>query len=57
MEFLDGSIEILTANIIAENLLAQVDSEGHRQLLLKEIVDHRTDGTANVSNLDRKSVV
>ena len=45
VEFLDGSIEILTANIIAENLLAQVDSEGHRQLLLKEIVDHRTDGT------------
>ena len=45
VEFLDGSIEILTANIIAENLLAQVDSEGHRQLLLKEIIDHRTDGT------------
>ena len=29
VEFLDGTIEILTANIIAENLLAQVDEEGH----------------------------
>ena len=34
--------EILSANIIAKNLLAQVDDEGHRQLLLDEIVDHHT---------------
>jgi hypothetical protein len=30
VEFMDGESEILTANIIAENLLAQVDEEGHR---------------------------
>ena len=41
MEYLDGTHEILAANIIAENMLAQVDDEGHRQLLLSEIVDHR----------------
>ena len=41
VEFNDGRIEIMTANIIAENLLAQVDEEGHRQLLLDEITDHR----------------
>ena len=43
VEFEDGSIEILCANIIAENVLAQVDEEGHRQMLLREIIDHRID--------------
>ena len=38
--------EVLTANIISENLLAQVDEEGHRQMLLYEIIDHRYDVNA-----------
>ena len=42
VEFLNGDTEILTANTIAENLLAQVDEEGHRQMLLDEIIDHCT---------------
>jgi hypothetical protein len=42
VEFMDGEVEILMANIIAENLLAQVDEEGHRQMLIDEIEDHRT---------------
>jgi hypothetical protein len=41
VEFLDGETEILTANIIAEKLLAQVDEEGHRQMMIAEIEDHR----------------
>jgi hypothetical protein len=41
VEFIDGTIEILPANIIAENILSQVDSEGHRQLFIDEIIDHR----------------
>jgi hypothetical protein len=40
VEYLDGETEILTANIIVENLLAQVDDEGHRQMMIKEIEDH-----------------
>ena len=32
VEFLDGRIDILTANIIADNLLAQVDDNGHLHL-------------------------
>jgi hypothetical protein len=40
VEFMDGDTEILTANIIAENSLAQVDEEGHRQMLIEEIEDH-----------------
>ena len=41
VEFLDGRIQTMTANVIAENLIAQVDDEGHRHLLLDEIIDHR----------------
>ena len=29
------------ANIIAENLLSQVDEEGHRHMMIEDIVDHR----------------
>ena len=46
IEFTDGSIEKYTANIIAENMYAQVDSEGHQHLLLDEIVNHEADATA-----------
>ena len=38
---MDGTIEVLSANIIAENIIAQVDDSGHRQLMLDEIDDHR----------------
>ena len=41
VEYADGQVEELTANIIAENLIAQVDKEGHRQMMLSEIMDHR----------------
>lgn len=43
VEFDDGSIEVLPANVIAENILSQVDEEGHKQMMLKEIIDHRKD--------------
>ena len=46
IEFIDGTTEALTANIIVENLLAQVDEEGHRQLLLDENVDIRRNNDA-----------
>mmetsp|Transcript_8849 Transcript_8849/g.12994 ORF Transcript_8849/g.12994 Transcript_8849/m.12994 type:complete len:196 (+) Transcript_8849:683-1270(+) len=45
VEYLNGSIETMTANTIAENLLAQVDDEGHCQLLMAEIIDHHHDTT------------
>ena len=41
IEYLDGTIEIATANLIAENIISQVDEQGHRQLLLDEIIDHK----------------
>ena len=41
VEYLDGTTEVLTDNIIAENLLAQVDDQGHRHLMIDEIEDHQ----------------
>ena len=42
VEYLDGSSEVLSANILAENILAQVDKDGHRHLMIDEISNHRT---------------
>ena len=42
VEYLDGTIETLAANVIAENLLFQVDEEGHQQFIIGEIIYHRS---------------
>ena len=44
VEYLDGECASLSANHIAENLFAQVDDEGNRQVLMKEIIDYHTNG-------------
>ena len=44
VEFHNGHKQALSANIIAQNMFAQVDGNGHRQLLLDLIVDTWTDG-------------
>ncbi|MEM7375799.1 MAG: hypothetical protein AAF587_44825, partial [Bacteroidota bacterium] len=41
VEFSNGELEIMAANILAENILAQVDKEGYKQVLLDKITDHR----------------
>jgi hypothetical protein len=45
VEYSDGHKASLAANAIAENMFAQVDDEGNRHVLFKEIIDHRTDGS------------
>ena len=45
VEFDGGILETISANVIEENILAQVDDCGHRHLLLSEIIDHRSDNT------------
>ena len=42
---MDGHRASLTANTIAKNMFAQIDDEGNRFILMKSIVDHRTDGS------------
>jgi hypothetical protein len=46
VEFEDGAQEIYSANLIAENMYAQIDSEGRQHVLLSEIVGHKSDGRA-----------
>ena len=41
IEFSDGDLETMTANLIAENIIARVDDEGHEHLTIDEIEDHR----------------
>ena len=44
IEYLDGTIDILTANNIAESLYSRVDAEGHEHMLMNEIIEHKFDG-------------
>jgi hypothetical protein len=46
VEFPDWSTETYTANVIAENVYAQINAEGHQHVILKEIVGHNTDASA-----------
>jgi hypothetical protein len=44
VEWSDRRTEELMANIIVENLFAQVNDEGHQYVLLDDIIDHRSTG-------------
>ncbi|KAG7369925.1 reverse transcriptase RNA-dependent DNA polymerase [Nitzschia inconspicua] len=46
VELTDGTREKYTANIIAENMMAQIDDEGQSYAIMREITDHRKDATA-----------
>ena len=46
VEYVDGHVEELTANLIAENLIARVDEEGRRQMMLSALIDHRASNDA-----------
>jgi hypothetical protein len=44
--FPDGAVKQYSANVIAENMWAQVDDEGHQYRLLDEITNHRRHSSA-----------
>ena len=44
IEYKDGQREILAANLLAENLLAQVDEHGHKYQMMESIMGHRKSG-------------
>ena len=46
IEYMDGSAEVVPANVIAENILSQVDEEGNGQLMIDEIINHRSNEDA-----------
>ena len=45
IEFPDGTLKSYTANIIAENMIAQCDPLGNQFRLMEAITGHKTDGT------------
>jgi hypothetical protein len=44
IKFPDGRSDEYTANVIAENMYAQCDTEGRQYNLMEGIFDHNTDG-------------
>ena len=41
MEYTNRTTQVLGANIVPENLLAQVDDQGQRHLMIDKIEDHQ----------------
>ena len=44
--FSDGEVLEYSANVITENLYSQVDDEGHHQVMIDKLIDHKKDSTA-----------
>ena len=55
VEFADGQIQAMSANLFAENMFASVDKQGHRHLLIDSIIDHRK--TAEAVSIEDAFVV
>ena len=49
----DGQVKEYAANIIAENMLTQVDSDGMSTTLMEAIVDHRRDDEKALQHHDK----
>jgi hypothetical protein len=46
VKHLDGHKAAMSAKVVAENTVSQVDHDGHCQMLFETIIDHRNNGTA-----------
>ena len=46
VQFDDGDVTELTANMIAQSMYAQCDADGNQYMLLDQLVDHRKDDAA-----------
>ncbi len=46
IEFPDGTVEEVEANVIAESMITECDQDGRHYKLFREISDHRKDSTA-----------
>ena len=53
VEFADGEIHEYTANLIAEGMLAQVDTEGNHLQLMEGIVDWKRDNSVAIPKVDK----
>ena len=55
VEFNDGQVKEYAANVIAENMMSQVDIDDYLLTRVKAVVDHRKD-PAETSNNDRNLI-
>jgi hypothetical protein len=53
VKFPDDQVKEYAANVIAENMLTQVDSDGYSTTILKAIVDYPKDEAVAVSKADK----
>ena len=53
VEFPDGTIKEYSANVIAENMLVQVDSDGFAMTIMEGIIDHKMDKAIAVAKSDK----
>ena len=53
VEFPDGQVREYSANVIAENMLTQVDSDGYSLSLMEAIVDYQKDESVAVAKEDK----
>ncbi len=53
VEFYDGQVKECAANVIAENMLTQVDSDGFSLTMLEAITDYRKDEAVAVPKKDK----
>ena len=56
VEFIDGQVKEYGANIIAENMLSQIDSDRYSLMLMEGIVDYRKDESVAVSMEDKNTI-
>ena len=50
LSFWKGTVKNYSANIIVDNMLTQVDSDGFTMAMMEGIIDHRKDTDVAVSN-------
>ena len=53
VEFPDGQLKEYAANVIAENMLTQVDSDGFSLTMMEAIIDYRKDDAVAVPKIDK----
>ena len=53
VEFADGEIREYMANLIAEGMLVQVDTEGNNLQLMEGIVDWKRDNSVAIPKADK----
>jgi hypothetical protein len=52
VEFDDGTVKEYSANVIAENILSQVDSDGISKTMMEAVIDHKKNKSTAISKTD-----